>query len=175
MSATFCVEMLSAFARHPAIILLYAAPPATFRAWTQLRTEPVPSWWLPPLEMLVLVWRLFMCAVAVWVVLTPPEMDELQATLVSGSSLMGTFDRLGQNAAMELSPLVWEIAIFAAALVLLNWLFSLIARAWLLGQDLDYEHKLTQRHAMTAVIRNLLLVPLALIYVVVVVRYILGG
>lgn len=174
MSAAFCAEMLRAFAHYPAIILLYAAPPATFRAWVLLRSKPVPPWWLPPLEMLVAVWRLFMCAVAVWVVLTPPEMDELQNTLVSGASLMGSFDRLGQNAAMEAGPLFWEIVLFVAALILLNWLFSLIARAWLLGQDLDYERKLTQRHAMTAVIRNLLLVPLALIYVVVVVRYIFG-
>lgn len=174
MSAAFCAEMLSAFARYPAIILLYAAPPATYRAWVLLRTKPVPSWWLPPLEMLVFVWRVFMCAVAIWVVLTPPEMDELRATVVSGSSLMGTFERLSTNAAMAIWPLFWEIVFFAAAFILLNWLFGLIARAWLLGQDLNYEQKLMQRKAMTAVIRNLLLVPLALIYVVIMVRYILA-
>jgi len=166
--------MLTAFAQHPGIVLLYAAPPATARAWLLLRTKPVPAWWLPSLETLIAVWRLLMCAVAVWVVLTPEQLASLQHTFTSNALVQNMLDALGERFGQQLWLLFWETAIYLAAFLLLNWLLSRMARLWVQGLDIDREHKLHQRQAMAAVARNLFLVPLAMIYAVVVIRQFLS-
>jgi hypothetical protein len=71
LSRTFWTQTLTAWAQHFVIVLLYAAPPATYRAWVILREKSVPAWWLPALEALIAVWRFLMIALAIWIVLTP--------------------------------------------------------------------------------------------------------
>ena len=174
LSKVFWTQTLVAFAQHPSIVLLYAAPPATARAWLLLRTEPVPAWWLPSLEALIAVWRLLMCAVAVWVVLTPEQLANLQHIFTSNALIQSLLDQLGERFGQQLWLLFWEIVLCLAAFLLLSWLLSRMARLWVQGLDIDREHKLHQRQALAAVARNLFLVPLALIYAVVVVRQFLG-
>jgi hypothetical protein len=67
--------------------------------------------------------------------------------------------------------LAWEIVFFLLAFLFIAWLLSLMARLWVQGTDLDWERKIIQRKALSAASRNLLLVPVAMIYVVVAVRY----
>lgn len=174
LSRVFWTQTLTAFAQHPGIVLLYAAPPATARAWLLLRTKAVPAWWLPSLEALIALWRLLMCVVAVWVVLTPAQMAALQHTFTSNALIQSMLDTLGENFGNQLWLLVWEIAIYLVAFFLLTWLLDGMARLWVRGLDMDAERKLHQRQAVSAVTRNLLLAPLALIYAVIVIRQFLG-
>lgn len=169
-SRLFLAQTLTAFAQHPSVVLLYAAPPATARAWLLLRTKPVPGWWLPSLEALIAVWRLLMCVVALWVVLTPGQMDNLQHIFTSNALIQNLLDAIGENFGQQLWLLFWEIVICLAAFFLLNWLLGRMARLWVQGLDIDLEHKLHQRRALVAVARNLLMVPLVMIYAVVVIR-----
>jgi hypothetical protein len=161
-------------AQHFAIILLYAAPPATYRAWVILRTKPVPAWWIPSFEAFVAVWRLLMIGVAVWIVLTPAEMAALQATITSNAQAEDILDHLGQVLGNQLWLVSWEVALFVTALLLLSLLLNLMARLWVRGLDMDFERKKDQRMALSAAAINLLVVPFALIYAVVMIRHALS-
>ena len=171
MSGIFLAQTLTAFAHHPGIILLYAAPAATERAWVLLRTKSVPAWWLPSLEALVILWRLLMIGIAVWVVLTPPELESLQKTLASNALIQDKLDYLGENLGKHLRILTWEIIFFAAVFFLLVWLFSRGARLWMQGFDLPYVERDNEQMALAVAARNLLLYPLAMMYAVVLIRY----
>jgi hypothetical protein len=171
LSGLFWKQTLSALADHFGVILLYAAPPATVRAWVLLRNKSVPAWWLPSLEALAAVWRTLMCVVAVWVVLTPEQMDSLRGTIVSDASVQAKLSRLGEILGRQTWLLWWEIAFFAAAFLLLSWLISLIARFWIQGRESVPAQRNAQRAAFAAVARNLLVYPLALIYIVVAIRH----
>lgn len=173
LSEAFWTQTLRAFAHHPAIILLYAAPVAIERAWVSLRSKPIPAGWLPSVEALVFLWRLLMCAVAAWAVLAPAQRASLRTILRSNASIQGTLALLGAKLGQQLWLLLWEIVFCAAVFFLLNWLVTAIARLSLQGQNVETEQKKHQRVALSAVARNLVLVPLALIYVAVVVRSVL--
>jgi hypothetical protein len=173
LSEAFWTQTLRAFAHHPAIILLYAAPVAIERAWAALRSRPIPTAWLPSVEALVFLWRLLMCAVAVWVVITPTQQISLRTILKSNTSIQGTLELLGAKLGQQLWLLLWEIVFCLAGFLLLNWLVTAIARLLLRGLNVEREQKKHQRVALSAVARNLVLVPLALIYVAVVVRSVL--
>lgn len=174
LSKAFGTQTLAAFARHPGIILLYAAPPATIRAWILLQVEPRKAWRLPWLEAFVAIWRLFMCVIAGWAVLTPDQMRNLQTTLTSNALFQAKLDHVGEIMGKQLWLVSWEVVICVAAFCLLNWLLSTAARLWVRGQDLEPEQKKRQRLALTSVARNLLLIPLAMIYGVVLIRNVLA-
>lgn len=172
MSGAFLTQTLIAFAHHPGIVLLYAAPPATERAWVLLRSKPVPAWWLPSMEGLIAIWRLLLCAVALWVVLTPVQVAFLRGALTSNATFQAALDTLRENVRKGPGPLLWEVIFFLVAFFLLSWLLSLMAHFWIQAPDLEQERRENQRLALAAVVRNLLLIPLGLIYVAVVVRHI---
>lgn len=173
LSEAFWTQTLRAFAHHPAIILLYAAPVAIERAWAALRSRPIPAAWLPAVEALVFLWRLLMCAVAAWVVLTPAQRASMRTILRSNASIQRTLQLLGAKLGQQLWLLLWETVLCLAAFFLLNWLVTAIARLLLRGLNVEREQKKHRRVAFSAVARNLVLVPLALIYVAVVVRSVL--
>lgn len=114
-----------------------------------------------------------MCAVAAWVVLTPVQRTSMRTILRSNASIQGTLQLLGAKLGQQLWLLLWEIVLCLAAFFLLNWLVTAIARLLMRGLNVEREQKKHQRVAFSAVARNLVLVPLALIYVAVVVRSVL--
>jgi hypothetical protein len=97
-------------------------------------------------------------------------MDNLQHIFTSNALIQNLLDAIGENFGQQLWLLFWEIVICLAAFFLLNWLLGRMARLWVQGLDIDLEHKLHQRRALVAVARNLLMVPLVMIYAVVVIR-----
>jgi hypothetical protein len=170
-SGAFLALTLAAFARHPGIILLYAAPPATERAWVLLRTKPVPAWWLPSLEALVVVWRVLFLAVAVWIVLPPQEMAQLRASLTSTATVQDSLDHLGANIGNHLWVFSWEALFFLIVFFAVFWLMNWGARRWIQGVDKVHVEKENERMALGVVARNLLLYPIAVMYGVVVIRH----
>ena len=174
MSAAFLKQTLAVFSEHPGIVLLYATPVALERAWVVLRNRPIPGASLAFLEAFVNLWRLLLCAVAVWIVVTPAEAAYLLKILQSNSLIQATVDSLSLSLGKHLWLLVWEIGFCIAACFVLNFLLSGFARLWVMGQDVEPEQKKNRRIAVTAVARNLVLVPLALIYIVIVVRQVLS-
>jgi hypothetical protein len=149
-------------------------PAAAERGWVLLRTRPVPAWWIPCLDALLILWRVLMCAVALWVVLTPSQTATLRDVLASNTLMQAKLDGLGMAIGRQLWLLAWEILLYIAAFSLLNLLLSLLASMWARRQNVDPGRKENQRAALAAIARNLLLIPMALIYIAVVVRYVVG-
>lgn len=170
MSGEFWLQTLAAFARHPGIIVLYAVPAAAARAWALLRTKPVPVWWLPALEAMVIVWRLLMCVLTVWIVLTPKQVAKLRSVVASNARLQYKIEHLGAIVGSRLWLLAWEIVLFCAVFFLLNGLVSLSSHLWPGTRAVEPEQREHQRVALATIARNLFLVPLALIYVAVFLR-----
>lgn len=170
LSGEFWRQTLFAFARHPGVILLYALPAAAARAWALLRTEPVPQWWLSLLEALVIVWRLLMCVITVWIVLTPKQAATLRNILASNARTQDKLEHLGAIVGNRLVLLSWEIILFCAVFFLLIGLVNASARLWRGGRAVELEQRQHERLALAAIARNLLLVPLALIYAAVFLR-----
>jgi hypothetical protein len=174
LSGAFWKQTLTAFVRHPGVVLLFAAPVAIERAWALLRARPVPTWWLPSLEAVVYLWRLLMCLVAAWVVLSPAQTAALRAVLRSNARIQTTIGRAGATMGNQLWLLLWEIVFCAAAFFLLNWLLNAVASLGARSLNMDTHLKETRQGALVSAARNLLLVPVALIYLAVVLRDVLA-
>lgn len=150
--------------RHPFIIFVCAAIPAAERAWVLLRGDWVGRGKLALLELFVTLWRVLLCAVAVWAACSGRELHTLTAQVGAMDAWQLAIGKLGGFMAHHLRVLVWEILLCAAAFLLLlkaiSWAVRALARtsAWLRDQ----------RHqtALQSVLRNLVLAPLILIYIV---------
>jgi hypothetical protein len=170
LTGAFWTQTLAAFAHHPGLVLLYAVPAAAERGWVLLRTKPVPAWWIPLLDALLILWRVLMCVVALWIVLTPSQTATLRSALASNALMQAKLDGLGMVVGKQLWLLAWEILLYIVAFALLNLLLTFFSGMWIRGQDADPDHKKNQQSALAAIARNLLLIPLGLIYIAVVVR-----
>lgn len=162
-SGAFWVATLSAVARHPLLILICAAVPAAERAYMLLETRPIPRWRLTLLEAVLTVWRILLCVGAVWVAVTPERWRALQLHFSGNAAAQRAMQQLGAYLGQHLHAVLWELVLFAAAFLLLNYLLVLMSRALLRPDVLRAK---SRRKAFVSVLRNLVLVPLALIYLV---------
>ncbi len=163
-SAQFWTQTLATVVRHPLAILFCSAGLAAERAYLLLRSKPIRPWQFVLWEALLTVWRLLLCLVAVWAALTPHERLGLMRNLNNEAQLQYTLQRLGGFLGRELRVLVWELVLYLAAFFLLNMLLRLVMR--LLAQMIALLGDVETRKAYVAIVRNLVLVPLALIYLV---------
>lgn len=166
MTAALWTKTLSVFAHHILIVLLYAAPPATYRAWVLLRSRPVPAWWLPSLEALFIVWRMLMLGIAIWVALTPPQLANLRAAFTNEVLLQEGLGHLGENLGNHVWIVAWQALFFFLALLLFTLLVGYGAKLWMQGQDIPADRKDVRCAALASAARNLLLAPIAMIYIV---------
>jgi len=159
-SGDFWVETLQAAARHPLVMLVCAAVPAAVRAYLLLEAKPIPVWRVVLLEALLTVWRILLCVAMVWVALSPEKWESMR-TLFSGNEIaQAALGRMGTHLGNHLHVVLWELFFFAAAFLLLN---DLLVRA---SRTLFQPEPPNRRKAFVSALRNLVLVPLALIYLV---------
>lgn len=160
----FWAQTGMAVARHPLLVLACSAVPAAERAYLLLHTEPIQRWRLTLLEAVLTVWRVLLCVGAVWVALTPEKRQALWFRFSNNAAMQKSLQHLGAYLGQQLHVLLWELALFAATFLLLNYVLVLVAR--LLGR-LGALRSADGQAAFVSVLRNLVLVPLALIYLVV--------
>jgi hypothetical protein len=158
-SVQFWVRTGLAIAHHPLAVLACAVVPAAERAYLMLETRPIPRWKLTLLEAVLTVWRVLICVVAVWVTVTPEEWRSLVRDFSSSVRMQQSLQRLGAYLGRNLHVLVWELVFFFAAFLLLQLAIRGVVNS---GGRLDG----LRRKALVSVLRNLLLVPVALIYLV---------
>ncbi len=159
----FWTATLSAVARHPLLILVCAAVPAAERAYMLLETRPIPRWRVALLEVVLTVWRILLCIGAVWVAVTPERWHVIRVHFSGNVAAQRAMQQLGAYLGNHLHVVLWELALLAATLLLLNYLLVLAARG--LSRAGMLRRKNAQK-AFVSVLRNLVLVPLALIYLV---------
>ena len=162
-SGQFWVQTGMAVARHPLVVLVCAAVPAAERAYLLLETRPIPAWKQSLLEGLVTLWRILLCVGMVWVAVSPERWQLVRLHFTGNQSAQVALQRMGTYLGDHLHVVLWELFFFAAAFLLLNYLLVLMSRA-LLSPDVPPTRN--RRKAFVSVLRNLVLVPLSLIYLV---------
>jgi hypothetical protein len=167
-SEDFAQQTLTAVARHFPLLLAVAIIPAALRAYFILRARPTPHWEANLAEALLTIWRVLICVVAIWVTLTPHEWQAFKLRLHNSSQLQLAMQRKGAYLGHTLHILLWELLLFAVAFWLLRALLSVVAT--LAARSGSPERRATRRKAFASALRNLVLAPLALIYVVTIVR-----
>jgi hypothetical protein len=160
----FWTQTAAAFVHHPLAILLCAAVPAAERGYVLGRSRHLGRRQLALLELLVTLWRVFLCAVAVWVATTGNEWRLLSGRVGALAAWQVALNLFGSYLAHHLRMLLWELLFLAAALLLailiLRWLVRLVA-LWLVWLR-DAHHQ----RAVRSVLGNLILFPFTLIYLV---------
>lgn len=163
-TCAFWVQTLLTVARHPLLILLCAAVPAIERGYMLLRARKAGNGELALLDLLVTLWRVGLVAVAIWAASSGVEWRALSARWGAMTAWQLALSTLGTYFASHLRMILWELLFFAVAF----WLGTRIVRGlvqmaagpgWWLRDRLHQE-------AAASVLRNLILFPLAVIYLV---------
>lgn len=148
-------------ADHWFILLLCAAVPAAVRAFLLLRPG---SLQLSLVELMITLWRVLLCIVVVWAACSGSEWRQLSSRVGAVGAWQVSLGMVGMHAGHRLHSLVWELAFYVIAFLvadrLLFWGLQAVSRgnAWL--------REARHRQAMVSVLRNLVLVPTAAIYLV---------
>jgi hypothetical protein len=171
-SKEFWVQIGAAIAHHPVLLLSLALIPAILRGYFLLRTQPTPRWQLNLTEALLTVWRVLICIVAIWTILTPREWRSFRFCVRDLDQLQYAIQRLGAYLGRNLHLLLWELLIFAVIFWLLNTLLSALARVT--SDSRETKRAISHRRAYASVLRNLFLGPLALLYLVAIIRQVLA-
>jgi hypothetical protein len=167
-SRIFWQEILTAAVRHLPLLLAVAVIPAALRAYLTLKSQSLRRWEFNLAEALLTLWRILICAVAIWVVLTPREWQAFTHRLQHTDQLQLAMQQLGAYLGRALHMLLWELLLFAVAFWLLHMLLSLLASQ--LSRAGNPERRVLRCKAFSSVLRNLIFAPLALMYLVAVGR-----
>ncbi|HEX4006985.1 MAG TPA: hypothetical protein VHX60_12490 [Acidobacteriaceae bacterium] len=160
----FWAQTGAAIAHHPFAILACAAVPAAERGYVLGQRQPPGRGQLALMEFVVTLWRIFLLAVAIWVACTGHEWNYLSSRVGAAGAWQVALGMLGVYFARHLRMLLWELLFLAVALLLgatiLRWIVRAMAPgvAWLR----DPHHQ----KAMRSVLRNLILAPVLVIYLV---------
>ena len=157
-------QTLMAVVHHLPLLLAVVIVPAALRAYLILKEQPIRRWELNLAEALLTVFRVLVCAVAIWVTLTPREWQNFKLRLRDTDQLQVAMQRLGAYLGKTLHMLIWELLLFAVAFWLLHLVLSIIADR--LARTGNTERRSLRYRALGSILRNLILGPLALIYLV---------
>jgi hypothetical protein len=167
-SKLFWQQTLAAAGHHLQLLLAVSIIPAALRAYLILKAQPIGRWELNLAEALLTVWRILICAVAIWAVLTPREWQLFKLRIQDTDQLQFAMQKLGAYLGKALHILLWELLLFAVAFGLLHWAMSLIAAQ--LARSGARDRRVLRYKAICSFLRNLILAPLALIYMVAIMR-----
>lgn len=163
-TGAFWVQTGLALAHHWFVILVCAAVPAVERGYRMLRVRSASRSHLALMDFVVTLWRIGLCVVAIWAGTSGREWHSLSARVGAAAAWQFSLEELGSYFAHHLRMLIWELVFFAlafwAAEKLLDALVSLIVRTGVWVRETNYQQ------AAASVLRNLILVPLAVIYLV---------
>lgn len=167
-SRGFWQQTLTAVGHHLPLLLAAVVIPAALRAYFILKAEPVRAWELNLAEALLTVWRILICAIAVRIGLTPGEWQSFKQHLRDSDQLQLATQRLGAYLGRALHILLWELLLFAISLWLLHVFLSLIAD--ILTRYSTPDRRVPHYKALGSILRNMIMVPLALVYLVALMR-----
>ena len=163
-SGEFWVQTGMAVARHPLVVLVYAAVPAAERAYLLLETRPIPAWKQSLLEGLVTLWRVLLCVGTVWVAVSAEKWQSLCSFAFPRAvrcSLPCSGWATVPGASFPRGAVGTGVVCSCVSFT------ELCAGAELRDCCRRLFRRRDRRKALVSVLRNLVLVPLALIYLVV--------
>ena len=159
-SLAFCTQTLDASARHPLLVFLCGAIPAAERGYVLLKRGATRHQRLLALEAVVILSRILLVVAAVWIALNPSEQEQVKRNLVNTTQWQLGLQHVGAHLGNHLHVVLWEYALFAAGCLLVNLLIVMVVRA------LSKRAPADRQRAYISIVRNLVLIPLAVIYLV---------
>lgn len=157
-----------ALQRHPLPLFTCAAIPAAIRAYLLLHVRAIHRWQLNAIDALLVGARVLLCVIAVWVALPATEWVELKHYVCQPTAFEVALQRIGLYLGKSLHIFFWEALFFIVAFLLLNALLASVARPLSRSKTATATH--LRHRALTSILRNLLLVPAALVYLVEILR-----
>lgn len=167
-TGAFWMQTGLVIAHHPLAILLCAAVPAAERGYILVRGPWMRGARIALLELLVTLWRVLLCVVAVWAACSGQEMHTLAARIGSVAAWQVQLGQMGANLAHHLRMVLWELLFFVAGMLLLYLFLMAIVRLFASGSA--WLEKEQNRQAFLSILRNLILAPVLLIYLVEIAR-----
>lgn len=167
-TGVFWSQTFHALARHPLPIFACAAVPAVERCFVLLHGTRLSRGSMAAMEFLVTLWRVMLCGVVVWAACSGREFQVLHAQMGALAAWQVALDHVGAYLAHRVRAVLWEILFFVVVAILaegiVRWLVLAMARhvAWL--------REMSHQKATLSVWRNLILIPVVLIYLVEIVR-----
>ncbi|GGG90466.1 hypothetical protein [Silvibacterium dinghuense] len=154
---------------HLTLLLVLCIIPASLRVYLHLRTRPAQRWEINLSEALITAWRVLLCAVCIWAISTGHQWHTFKERLFMPDQLELAMQKLGLNLGGTLYVLLWELLIFALGMWLVHQLLSLAAD--LLTRNGYRGGRPVRRKAVASALRNLILAPLSVLYVVALIRH----
>lgn len=167
-TAAVWAQTADAVARHPLALSVCAAVPAALRAYILLRGASMPRTRPAALEILVTLWRVLLVCIAVWAACSGREWRALRSQDGVVAAWQITFSRMGWHLAHQLRMVLWELLLFVVAFGLLYLILMRMVGA--LARVNAWLREPRHRLATETVLRNLIVLPLALIYLVEIAR-----
>lgn len=160
----FWAQTWAVIEHHPLAVLVCAAVPAALRGYVLLRGNSVSRGLAAFLDFVVTLWRVLLLGVAVWAACSGRELRILRAQMGVAAAWQIALQGLGGQFAHHLRLILWQLLFFVLAFLLLHRALRWIVRAGA-RRNVWLQNPL-HRLAMDSVLRNLVLAPLLVIYVV---------
>lgn len=160
----FWVQTLAVIGRHPVAVLICGVVPAAERAYVLVRGERFGRGVLALLEGLVMLWRILLCSVAVWAACSGQEWQALRAQVGAAAAWQVALGRLGFHLAHHLRMVLWELLFFFIGFLLFHQIVVWCVRAVAVRNQWLREPR--HQRAVRSILRNLILAPMAVIYLV---------
>jgi hypothetical protein len=160
----FWAQTVAVIEHHPVAVLICAALPAILRGYVLVRGNSVSRGRAAWMDIIVTFWRVLLLAVAIWAACSGREWRALRAQVGTAAAWQLALGQLGAQFAYHLRLVLWELLFFVLAFVLLHWALRRAVRA--LGQKNAWIRESRHRVAMDSVLRNFVLAPLLVIYLV---------
>jgi hypothetical protein len=167
-SGQFWAKTGTTFAHHWVPLLLCALVPAIARGYILLQRGSLRRGRVALFDLLVTISRVFLCAVAVWAACTGNEWRQLSSRWGAVAAWQVGLGLAGVNVAHRLRMLLWELLFFAVVFLLARQILRWAVQAGSL--PIPWLHESHRRRAALSVTTNLLLVPVAVVYLVEIVR-----
>jgi len=160
----FWMQAGIAIAHHPLAVLLCAVVPAAERGYVLLRGRYLGRGQLALLEFVVTVWRVLLCGVAVWIACSGREWQDLSARVGAMTAWQVAIAGFAAYVAHHLRIVLWELAIYLLTFLLAARMIAWIVEA--IAHTNEWLREPRHRAAVVSVLRNLILVPVAVVYAV---------
>lgn len=160
----FWAQTAAVIEHHPMAVLICAALPAILRGYALIRGNSVSRKQGAWMDIVVTFWRVLLLGVAIWAACSGREWRALRAQVGTAAAWQLALGQLGTQFAHHLRVTLWELLLFILAFIVLHWVLRWAVRA--LGQKNAWLRESRHRVAMDSVLRNLVLAPLIVIYLV---------
>lgn len=160
----FWAQIGAVIAHHPVAVIMCAAVPAVLRGYVLLQGSSVGRGRAAFFDIVVTLWRVLLLGVAVWAACSGREWRQLREQVGGMAAWQIALGRLGWHVAHHLRLVLWELLFLVVAFVLLHWAMRKGVRA--MGNRDTWLRDPLHRVAVDSVLRNLVLGPLLVIYLV---------